>query len=453
MTSVVSSHRAANTLLTDLYQLTMLQSYYELGMDDTAVFEFFVRRLPEHRNFILFAGLQQVIEYLENLHFSQHELEWLDQSGRFDAGFLGRLGKFRFLGDVHAMAEGTVFFRDEPVLRITAPLPEAQLIESRLINILHYQTLIASKAARCRLAAPDKTLIDFGMRRAHGAEAALLAARASYIAGFDGTATVQAEQDFGIPIYGTMAHSYIQAHDSESQAFENFARSHPDNVVLLIDTYDTQRGAEKVVRLAKALREEGIAIKAVRLDSGELADLSVSVRRILDEGGCGDVAIFTSGDLDEYRLAGLLGRGCPVDGFGIGTRMTISTDSPSLDCVYKLQEYAGQGRRKRSTGKTTWPGSKQIYRRRSADGCFDGDLLTLASDTRDDGDALIVPVMRKGKRIDPVETLDAIRERSSAQLACLPNHLKALAVSPERYPVRISAGLKDMAEQVDKHFA
>lgn len=453
MKSAESSYRAVSALLTDLYQFTMLQSYYELGMEDTAVFEFFVRRLPKHRNFMLFAGLQQLVEYLENLHFSQNELEWLEQSRRFDAAFIRRLEKFRFSGDVHAMAEGTVFFPDEPVLRITAPLPEAQLIESRLINILHYQTLIASKAARCRLAAPDKTLIDFGMRRAHGAEAALLAARASYMAGFDGTATVQAGQKFGIPIEGTMAHSYVQVHESESAAFENFARSYTDNVVLLIDTYDTNGGAKKVVRLAESLREEGRAIKAVRLDSGDLADLSVSVRRILDEGGCSDIAVFASGDLDEYQLAGLLDHGCPVDGFGIGTRLTISGDSPSLDCVYKLQEYAGQGRRKRSTGKTTWPGSKQVHRHRGADGHFDGDLLTLASDTRDAGEALIVPVMRKGRRIDPVETLHAIRERSNAQLACLPNHLKGLAASPVRYPVKMSAALKDLAEQVDKHFA
>jgi len=453
VTFAVSIRPAANSLLTDLYQLTMLQSYYELGMDDTAVFEFFVRRLPEHRSFMLFAGLQQVVEYLENLHFSREELEWLGQSRRFDSAFLGRLGKFRFSGDVHAMAEGTVFFPDEPVLRIIASLPEAQLIESRLINILHYQILVASKAARCRLAAPGKTLVDFGMRRAHGAEAALLAARATYIAGFDGTATVQAEQNFGVPIYGTMAHSYIQAHDSESQAFENFARLHADNIVLLIDTYDTLSGARKVVRLAKSLREEGKAIKAVRLDSGNLVDLSVSVRRILDESGCSNIAIFASGDLDEYRLAALLSQGSPIDGFGIGTRLAVSADSPSLDCVYKLQEYAGQGRRKRSPGKTNWPGSKQIYRRRSADGHFDHDLLTLASDSRDDGEVLIVPVMREGMRIDPVESLNAIRERSSAQLASLPRHLRTLSVSPERYPVKISSGLMDLADQVDQHFA
>ena len=453
MTSAASSQPAASALLTDLYQLTMLHSYFQHGMEDTAVFEFFVRRLPEHRNFMLFAGLEQVIEYLENLHFSQDELEWLKRSGRFDAGFVDRLAKLRFSGDVHAMAEGTVFFPDEPVLRITAPLPEAQLIESRLINILHYQTLIASKAARCRLVAPDKTLVDFGMRRAHGAEAALLAARANYIAGFDGTATVQAEQDFGIPIFGTMAHSYIQAHQSETQAFENFAHSHPDNVVLLIDTYDTRRSAEKVVRLARSLEKEGITIKAVRLDSGDLHDLAVSVRRILDAGDCVDITIFASGDLDEYRLAELIDSGCPVDAFGIGTSLNTSKDSPSLDCVYKLQEYGGSARRKRSEGKATWPGCKQVYRRRADNGRFDGDLVALISDGGGDGEALIAPMMRKGKRIEPEETLERIRERSSDQLASLPKHLTALAVSPKHYRVEMSPGLQNLAEQVDRQFS
>jgi nicotinate phosphoribosyltransferase len=431
----------------------MLQSYYEEGMEDTAVFEFFVRRLPEHRNFMLFAGLEQVLEYIEHLHFSAEELEWLKRSGRFDSGFVDRLEQFRFSGDVHAMAEGTVFFPDEPVLRVTASLPQAQLIESRLINILHYQTLIASKAARCRLVAPDKTLIEFGMRRAHGAEAALLAARANYIVGFDGTATVQAEHDFGVPIFGTMAHSYIQSHQSESRAFENFAHSHPDNVVLLIDTYDTRRGAEKVVSLAKSLRKEGITIKAVRLDSGNLLEMSTSVRGILDDGNCSDISIFASGDLDEYRLAELIDSGSPIDAFGIGTRLNISQDSPSLECVYKLQEYAGQARRKKSVGKTTWPGCKQVYRHRASNSSFNGDQVTLANDVRGDGEALIVPVMRKGKRIKPAESLERIRERSSDQLASLPEHLTALAVSAEPYPVEMSQELKVLAEQVDKQFA
>ncbi len=431
----------------------MLQSYYEHGMEEQAAFEFFVRRMPAHRNFMMFAGLEQVIQYLENLHFSQEELDWLKRSGKFDAGFVDRLSELRFSGDVHAMAEGTVFFPDEPVLRVTASLPEAQLIESRLINILHYQILIASKAARCRLVAPNKTLIDFGMRRAHGAEAALLAARASYIAGFDGTATVQAERDFGIPTFGTMAHSFIQVHESESQAFEDFSRSHPDNVVLLIDTYDTRLGAEKVVLLAKSLKKEAMAIKAVRLDSGDLADLAPSVRRILDDGCCGDIAIFASGDLDEYRLADLVDSGCPVDAFGIGTRLDTSEDSPFLDCVYKLQEYAGLARRKRSEGKATWPGRKQVYRRRIENGCFDGDLVTVASDTKNDGENLIVPMMRTGTRVEPAPTFECIRERSSNQLASLPSQLTALAVSPEPYPVEMSAEIKDLAEKVDKVFS
>ncbi|MGI9222770.1 MAG: nicotinate phosphoribosyltransferase [Woeseiaceae bacterium] len=443
---------AASALLTDLYQLTMLQSYYEEGMEETAVFEFFVRRLPAHRNFLLFAGLEQVLEYIENLRFSQDELEWLEQSGRFDAGFIDRLEQFRFSGDIHAMAEGSVFFPDEPVLRVTAALPEAQLIESRLINILHYQTLIASKAARCRLVAPEKTLVDFGMRRAHGAEAALLAARANYIAGFDGTATVQAEQDFGIPLFGTMAHAYIQSHQSESQAFENYAHSHPDNVVLLIDTYDTRRGAEKVVNLAQSLKTEGVSVKAVRLDSGDLPEVSASVRRILDDGDCRDISIFASGDLDEYGLAELINNDCPIDAFGIGTRLNISRDSPSLDCVYKLQEYAGQARRKKSVGKSTWPGRKQVYRQRTNSGSFDGDLVTLADDARGEGEALIEPVMRNGQRIKPAETLEHIRKRSSDQLASLPEQLRVLDDSAKPYPVEMSQELMDLAEQVDKQF-
>ena len=347
------------------------------------------------------------------------------------------------------MAEGRVFFQEEPVLRITAPLPEAQFIESRLINLLHYQTLVASKAARCRMAAPDKTLIDFGLRRAHGGEAALLAARANYIAGFSGTATVQAEQAFGIPIFGTMAHSYVQAHASEERAFENYARSHPDNIVLLIDTYDVLRGAKRVTQLANSLRDGGIEVKAVRLDSGDLAETSSLVRHILDEGGCANVAIFASGDLDEYRLAKLCESDCPIDSFGVGTRLNTSEDAPSLDCVFKLQEYGGEARRKRSQGKATWPGRKQVYRRRTGAGLFDGDMVTLASNSVD-GDALIAPVMRNGERLVPAESLDRIRKRSRSELDSLPDNLKTLRGSEEAYPVEISAALKDLAASVDQ---
>ncbi len=275
----------AGALLTDLYELTMLQAYFDRGMDGTAVFELFVRRLPGTRNFLLAAGLGEALEYLEGLRFAADELDWLAATGRFSPAFLASLEGLRFTGDVDAMPEGTVFFPDEPILRVTAPIREAQLVESRLINLLHFETVVASKAARVVLAAPRKQLVDFGLRRAHGAEAALLSARASYLAGFAGTATVEAARRFRIPAYGTMAHSYVQAHEDEAAAFESFALAQPDNALLLIDTYDTEEAARKVVALAPALAGRGAAVRGVRIDSGDLARHARSVRAILDAGG------------------------------------------------------------------------------------------------------------------------------------------------------------------------
>jgi len=439
----------AGALLTDLYQLTMLQSYYEHGLEDKAVFEFFSRRLPKKRGFLVAAGLEQVLDYLENLRFSEADLEWVAGSGFFGPEFAGRLADFRFSGDVQAMPEGTLCFPDEPLLRVVAPLPEAQLVESRIVNLLHFQTLIASKAARCVLAAPGKLLVDFGMRRAHGAEAGLLAARANYLAGFDGSATVEAAVRFGVPVFGTMAHSFVEAHDDEARAFEHFAASQPDNVVLLIDTYDTEAGARKVVDLAPRLRERGIRIKGVRLDSGDLADHAFKVRRILDEGGCTDVTIFASSSLDEYVLEDLAARGAPIDGFGIGTRLDTSKDAPSLDCAYKLIEYAGIPRRKRSEGKATWPGRKQVYRRYGEDGKLLEDILTLASDQAG-GEPLLRPVMQGGRRIDSPESLATIRKRVADGLAKLPESLRALK-PVTAYPVRISPALQALTREVDRN--
>src|SRR3974377_2456223 len=254
-------------LLTDLYQLNMIQAYLDHGDTQTAVFEFFVRKLPAQRGFLIAAGLEQVLDFLENLRFSAEEIDWLASTGRFDQRLRDQLANFRFIGDVHAMPEGRIFFTNEPILRVTASMPQAQLAETRIINILHFQTLIASKAARLVLAAPGKLLVDFGLRRAHGAEAGLLAARASYIAGFAGTATMLAEKLYDIPTFGTMAHSFIQAHDRESEAFEEFAKSRPQNLTILIDTYDTETAAKKVVALAPRLQAGGIKVRAVRLDS------------------------------------------------------------------------------------------------------------------------------------------------------------------------------------------
>jgi len=304
----------ASSLLTDLYQLNMFQAYLDHGETKTAVFEFFVRTCPPRRRFLLAAGLEQALQHLETMRFTADEIEWLRQSGRFSAAMLERLAALRFTGDVHAMPEGTAFFENEPILRVTAPLPQAQLAETRLMNILHFQSLIAAKAARVVLAARGRLLVDFGLRRAHGAEAGLFAARASYIAGFAGTATVLAERLYGIPAFGTMAHSFIEAFDSESAAFEAFAMSRPQNLTLLIDTYDTEAAARKVVALAPKLRRHGIVIRNVRLDSGDLVALSRSVRRILDEGGLPEVKIFASGGLDEDSIGMMMAAGAPIDG-------------------------------------------------------------------------------------------------------------------------------------------
>ncbi len=440
----------ASALLTDLYQLTMLQTYYERGMTDTAVFELFFRRLPpKQRNFFLAAGLQQVVEFLEGLHFTAEELEWLARQDHFTPKFIEQLARLRFTGDVDAMPEGTLLFANEPIIRIVAPLPEAQLVETRLMNLIHFQTMIASKAARAVIQAPDKLLVDFGLRRAHGAEAGLLAARATYLAGMSGTATVLAGAVHGVPIFGTMAHSFIQAHDSEMDAFENFARSHPDNITFLIDTYDTEAAANKVVQLAPKLARDGIKIRAVRLDSGDLAEHARKVRRIFDDGGLQGVKIFASGGIDEFVLRELLRiKRAPIDGFGIGSGMDTSYDVPTFDCAYKLQEYAGRARRKRSEGKATWPGRKQIYRGYGADDRMSGDLLTLDGDVHP-GDPLLIPVMRSGRRLPGLETLEQARVRARGQLARLPDALRSLEPAPP-YPVTVSNALKALAEEVDR---
>ena len=370
-------NQSSSALLTDLYQLTMLQGYLEQRMEETAVFEVFVRKLPPRRGFLVAAGLEPALSYLETLRFTPSELDWIAKSGRCSTALVAFLEQFRFTGDVHAMPEGTVFFPDEPIVRVTAPLPQAQLVESRLINLLHFQTLIASKAVRAVLAAPGKELVDFGLRRAHGAEAGLLAARASYLVGFSGTATVQAGALFGIPVYGTVAHSFIQAHEDEMEAFEHFALAQPNHVVLLLDTYDTEAAARKVVALAPRLQKRGISIQGVRLDSGNLADHARRVRRILNDGGLPDVRIVASGNLDEYAVQELMAVNAPIDSFAVGTHMTTSSDAPYLDCVYKLQEYAGRVSRKRSEGKATWPGRKQVYRHEGGDGRMAHDVLTL----------------------------------------------------------------------------
>ena len=446
--SVCLAPRNPPALHTDLYQLSMLKAYHDRGMNETAVFEFYIRSLPPERNFLMAAGLEQVLEYLENLQFTAQERAWLKSSDRFPADFVDTLKDFRFDGEVDALPEGTVFFGNEPVLRITAPLPQAQLAESRVINILQMQILAASKAARMVLAAPGKTLLDFGLRRAHGAEAGLFVARASYIAGFTGSATVPAEPFYGIPVFGTMAHSYILAHPDEASAFKNFAHSWPDNTIFLLDTYDTEQAARTIVRLAGDLKNDGISIKGVRLDSGDLGQHSKKVRVILDEGGLQDTLIFASGNLDEYALEQLIAQQAPIDGFGIGTRLAVSEDAPTLECVYKMQEYDDEPRRKRSEGKATWPGRKQVFRSFDDQGKIKEDRLTLENEVAA-GETLLKPFMRSGKRLSPPTPLEQSRKRAARQLFLLPEALRSLKPAAP-YPVHISKKISELADRLDK---
>ena len=437
-------------LLTDLYQITMAHAYFELGMHDTAVFELFARKLPEQRRFLLSGGLEQALEYLAEFHFEAGEIEFLSGLKTFPRSFLDHLQGVRFTGAVHAMAEGTPFFADEPILRVTAPILEAQLVESRVLNILHFQSLIASKAARCVFAAQGRHLVDFGMRRAHEGDAALFAARATYLAGFDATATVEAGRRFGIPLSGTMAHSFVEAHDREEDAFRRFATVRPAPTTLLIDTYDTERAAHRVVALARELRDRGDPrrIQAVRIDSGDLASQARSVRSILDAHGCRDVQIVLSGNLDEYRIAELVRGAVPADAFGVGTHLDVSSDAPALDMAYKLEEYAGKPRRKRSAGKATWPGAKQVFRERGAQGEAVCDRVVLVGEEAP-GEPLLVEVMRGGRRAGAQPSLTELRERCRRELAALPRSLRELPAASAAFPVDISPGLRGLAASLD----
>lgn len=441
------SFNPGSALLTDLYQLTMLHGYVREGMTEKAVFELFLHDSPDNRNFLVAAGLEQALQYLESFHFTDDECRWLSDTGRFDRTFIDYLGSMRFTGDAYAMPEGTIFFGKEPLLQIIAPLPEAQVIETRLINLINFQSMIASKAVRSVITAPNKLLVDFGLRRAHGEEAGVMAARASYLAGFSGTSNVLAAKEFDIPMYGTMAHSYIMAHDDEAEAFLNYVNAQPDNIVFLIDTYDIEEGARKVVQISEKIQMQGHTIKAVRIDSGNMLQHSYKVRRILDESGLENVNIFASGDLDEYSLKTIIGQNAPIDGFGIGTRMVASEDKPYLNCVYKLQEYAGIARLKKSEGKQTLPGQKQVYRHYDKNGLLENDIITVIEDQQD-GKPLLYKAMENGKRLHSVHSLEEIRKQVKSQVEQLPSELLGLEKA-NIYPVLVSDKMKSLMEDIN----
>jgi nicotinate phosphoribosyltransferase len=429
-------------LVTDLYELTMAASYLRRGMTQPATFSLFARKLPPSRGFLVAAGLGDVLRLLQEVTFDETDLDWLASEG-FDAQTVDAFRDLRFTGDVWAIPEGHVVFPDEPVLEVTAPLPEAQLVETLVLNQVTYQTAIATKAARCRLAAVGRaSLVDFSLRRTHGLEAGMAAARAGAIAGFVGTSNVAAAGQLGIPAVGTMAHAYIEAFPSERAAFIAFAEDFPDRTTFLVDTYDTLTGVGIAVEVAEAMHLGGRV--GVRLDSGDLLTLSKETRRMLDAAGRQDVTIVASGGLDEYAVARLLDAGAPIDVFAVGTKVGVSADAPSLDTAYKLVEYARRPVMKLSPGKQTRPGAKQVYR----DDLAAGDVLATRSEPAPlRGAPLLVPVMRGGELVHPAEPVAVARDRLSADLAALPAAARQLdASAPE--PVRVSDRLEALTREV-----
>ncbi|HEV8572572.1 MAG TPA: nicotinate phosphoribosyltransferase [Actinomycetota bacterium] len=427
-------------LLTDLYELNMAASYLRRGMSGPATFSLFVRNLPDRWGFLVACGLEHCLDFLGSLRFADEDLEYLRETQGYSEETLDAFRELRFTGDVWAIPEGRLMFSDEPLLEVTAPLPEAQLVETYLLNQVTYQTAIASKAARCRIAAPDKGMVDFAFRRVHGVEASFAVARATAIVGFTSTSNVEAARLLGLRATGTMAHSYIEAFETEAEAFRAYAKDYPDRVVLLVDTYDTLGGVAKAIEVARELQAKGRALTAIRLDSGDMGALARDARKILDEAGLEEVEIFASGGLDEHAIASLADS--PIDVFGVGTKVGVAADAPYLDSVYKLVEYDGHRVAKLSTNKATLPGPKQVWRRAA----FDGDVIGLREETGPDGaEALLERVMSGGQRLMGGGIPEA-RDRFAAELEKLPKQLRSLDPSP--YLVARSDALTDLSERV-----
>lgn len=429
-------------LATDLYELTMAAGYFRAGRNEEAAFELFVRNLPPRRSYLVVAGLAQAVHYLLNLRFTPAAVDYLRSQPAFrHAGdaFFDYLRDFSFSGDLDAMPEGTVAFENEPLLRVTAPIIEAQVVETYLLAAVSYPTLVATKASRVVDAARGRAVVDFGSRRAHGPGAGPIAARAAYIGGCVGTSNVLAGYEFGIPIFGTMAHSWVMSFESEDAAFRSYLEAFPDNTVLLLDTYDTLRAARRAAKL-------GPGVRGVRLDSGDLASLSRGVRRILHAAGLAGTRILASGDLNEWRIAELVRQGAPIDAFGVGTDLVTSRDSPALPAVYKLVEQRLGGRSiprlKESSGKETYPACKQVFRVADARGRWAHDIIGLAGEALP-GEPLLVPVVRQGKLAGPLPSLAESRERAAESLARLPRRFRRLR-GPQAYPVAWSPGLRKL---------
>lgn len=437
-----ASEGARVALATDLYELTMAASYLALGMEEIATFSLFARKLPPRRSFLVAAGLEEALRRLSVLQLDASAIEHLRAAGHVRRDVLDGLARTRFEGDVRAVGEGRVVFAGEPILEVRAPIAQAQLVETALLNAVHYPTLVATKAARCAIAAAGKPLVDFSLRRTPGIEAGVAAARACYLAGFAATSNVLAGRELGIPVAGTVAHSFIELFPSEVDAFYAMAGTFPGEVTLLVDTYDTLSGVTHAIEVARALEGSGRKVAAVRLDSGDLAGLAMEARRMLDEAGLREVRVVASGGLDEYALRALVQAGAPIDAFGVGTRVGVSADAPVLDLAYKIVDYAGQPTLKLSQGKETLVGPKQVFRRRGQDGRFMGDVIAAWDEPRPgpDWEPLLQPVMRGG-RAAPLPTLEALRARHRAEIASLPAGLLDVDLG-DSYPVAHSVTLE-----------
>ncbi len=441
-----------SALLTDLYELTMVASYFENQMFEPATFSLFIRDYPPFRRYFISAGLADILEYLENLRFAPQELEYLEQTGLFKPEFLSYLERFRFKGDVYAIPEGRLFFVNEPLLEVTASLIEAQIVETFVINAAHLQVMIATKASRCVQAAWPRKLVDFSLRRTHGTDAGMKVARASFIGGFTGTSNVLAGKVYGLPIFGTMAHSFISSFKSEEEAFRAFARTFPENTVLLVDTYDTLAGTRIAADLGKEMAQEGKMLKGVRLDSGDIAALSREVRKLLRHAGLDKVTVFASGGFDEYKIRKVLGEGGDIDSFGVGTKMGVSADAPYLDMAYKLVQYGGRPVLKLSPGKTTLASEKQVFRFNTPGGKLHKDIIGLRDDDIEASEALLQKVMSRGKADAKQPLLPQIQERFLEEFLRLDEKYRSLDKTEEEYPVELSPRLKELQSRLVRQF-
>ena len=435
----------SHALFTDLYELTMAQAFWRRGMDARASFSLFFRSLPPGRSYLVAAGVEECLDHLASLRFTPEDLTHLHTLGLFDAAFLDTLGGLRFTGEARCVEEGEIVFANGPIIEVSAPIIEAQIVETYLLNRVGFQTLMATKAARTAHAAAGRAVVDFGARRAHGLDAAAALARLTYLTGFDGTSNVRAGVRYGIPVRGTMAHSFVMSFESEAGAFRAYAEAFPDSATLLIDTYDPVEGISAAIEAARDLRRRGSELRAVRIDSGDLAALSILARRRLDDDGFPGVSVFVSGGLDETAIERLLRDGAPIDGFGVGTSLAVSSDAPAPETAYKLVEYAGRPVMKLSEAKSSLPGVKQVFRRFDG-GMMDGDVIGLASEsTPPDASPLLRDAVRGGERVAAAPALANLRDRFRERFATLSDDFKRLE-SPPVYPVEISQSLASLRD-------